>query len=67
MACSCVHALLARARAQRMHAIVAKIEAGNSASSALHARCDFAVTGRERELGFKFARWLDLVTMQLLL
>lgn len=62
-----LEALLTEARAQRLHAIVAKIEAGNAASIALHERCGFAVTGRERELGFKFERWLDLVTMQLLL
>ncbi len=62
-----LEALLAQARAQELHAIVAKIEAGNAASIALHERCGFAVTGRERELGFKFGRWLDLVTMQRLL
>lgn len=62
-----LEALLAEARMHRLHAIVAKIEAGNAASIALHERCGFAATGRERELGFKFGRWLDLVTMQLLL
>jgi phosphinothricin acetyltransferase len=60
-------ALIAHARADGMHALVAKIEAGNAASLALHARCGFTHAGAQPELGFKFGRWLDLVTMQRLL
>lgn len=59
--------LVARARGHGIHALLAIIEASNAASVSLHARLGFRVVGREREVGFKFGRWLDLVTMQLLL
>lgn len=60
-------ALIARARAQRKHTMVAGIEAGNAVSIALHRRAGFAEVGRMREVGRKFDRWLDLVLMQLML
>ena len=57
-------ALIARARAQGRHVMVAGIEAGNSASIALHAACGFTETARMPEVGRKFGRYLDLVLMQ---
>ena len=60
-------ALVERARALGKHVIVGGIEAGNTASIALHTRAGFVETGRLPEVGRKFGRWLDLVFMQLML
>ncbi len=60
-------ALVRRAEAGGMHAMVGGIEAGNAASLRLHARLGFREAGRLREVGRKFGRWLDLVFMELLL
>lgn len=60
-------ALIARARGQGKHAMVAGIEAGNAVSIALHRRVGFTEVGRMPEVGRKFDRWLDLVLMQLML
>ena len=59
--------LLARARSGGFHSVVAKISGDNEVSIRLHARHGFVEAGREREAGYKFGRWLDLVTMQLML
>jgi phosphinothricin acetyltransferase len=56
-----------RARAAGFRTILGKISADNEASIALHAALGFVEAGRERDVGFKFDRWLDLVTMQLML
>jgi phosphinothricin acetyltransferase len=60
-------ALVERATAMGKHAVVGGIEAGNTASIALHARAGFTEVGRLPEVGTKFGRWLDLVFMQKLL
>ncbi|MBL8573107.1 MAG: N-acetyltransferase [Hyphomicrobiaceae bacterium] len=57
-------ALEARARAIGKHVLIGGVEAGNDASMALHRRMGFIETGRLREVGRKFDRWLDLVFMQ---
>jgi phosphinothricin acetyltransferase len=57
-------ALVARATALGKHVMVGGIEAGNTASLALHRRAGFVETGRLPEVGRKFGRWLDLVFMQ---
>jgi len=44
-----------------------RITGENVASIELHARCGFVEAGVEREVGRKFGRWLDVVTMQLML
>jgi L-amino acid N-acyltransferase len=62
-----VNALIARARAMRMHVMVAGIEATNTPSLELHARLGFTKAGHLRSVGRKFDRWLDLVFMQLML
>ncbi|MCQ4158568.1 GNAT family N-acetyltransferase [Roseomonas sp. GC11] len=56
-------ALLERARAAGLHVMVGAIEAGNTASIALHRKAGFVEAGRLGEVGRKFGRWLDLVFM----
>jgi phosphinothricin acetyltransferase len=59
--------ILDTAEASGFHSVVARIEGASAASQALHASCGFTVVGREREVGRKFNRWLDIVIMQRLL
>lgn len=60
-----MQALIARARAQGKHVMVAGIEAGNLPSLRLHTQLGFVETARMPEVGMKFGRWLDLVFLQL--
>lgn len=60
-------ALVARARSAGHHAIIALVSADQEASLRLHAGCGFREAGRLREVGRKFAHWLDVVYLQLLL
>lgn len=60
-------ALVGEARRLDLHTLVAVVEASNTASLALHQALGFATVGTEREIGFKFGRWLDATTLQLLL
>jgi phosphinothricin acetyltransferase len=60
-------ALLDAAEASGFHAVMARIEAGGTASRALHESCGFRLVGIEREVGRKFNRWLDTALMQCLL
>jgi len=60
-------ALLERARGLDLRCIVAVITSDNAASLALHRRHGFQDAGTVRQVGYKFGRWLDSVTMQLLL
>ncbi|WP_280505012.1 GNAT family N-acetyltransferase [Nocardia farcinica] len=58
--------LVERARTSgRVHAMIAAIESGNTASIALHERFGFVEVGRMPEVGRKFGRWLDLTLLQL--
>jgi L-amino acid N-acyltransferase len=59
--------LIARARAQEVHVIVAGIDMENAASIALHQSRGFAHAGTIRHAGFKFGRWLNLGFYELLL
>jgi len=59
--------LVRRARTLSHHAIVAGIDANQTASIALHARQGFVEVGRFNQVGRKFDRWLDVVYMELLL
>ncbi len=59
--------LIARARAQGRHVMVAGIGLPNDASVALHAALGFVACGLIREIGWKFDRWLDLQMMQKML
>ena len=62
-----LQALIARAQAQQLHALVAAIDASNTSSVTLHERLGFQHVGTMPQVGFKFGRWLDLVFYQLLL
>lgn len=60
-----VEALLARAEAcgfRQMFAVIGDSE--NAGSIGLHASLGFRQVGVMRSAGFKFGRWLDVVTMQ---
>lgn len=56
--------LLRAGRERGFRTVVARITAENGASIRLHERCGFVVVGVEREVGYKFGRWLDVVVMQ---
>lgn len=60
-------ALIAEAERLGKHVMIAGIESENTASIRLHAQLGFVDTGRMREVGTKFGRWLDLTFMQLVL
>ena len=59
--------LIASAKAQEYHVIMAAIDAQNAISIALHQRFEFERCGTVRQAGFKFGRWLDLDLYQLIL
>jgi phosphinothricin acetyltransferase len=59
--------LIARARAQGYHAMIAGIDADNAVSIGLHERLGFKTVGHLHEVGFKFGRWLDLKFLELTL
>lgn len=59
--------IIARAVKQDYHCLVAGIDASNTASIQLHKSFGFEFSGRVRQAGFKFSRWLDLDFYQLLL
>lgn len=60
-----MEALIGRARAAGHHVIVAAISGDQAASLRLHESLGFAKAGHLHEVGRKFGRWLDLVTMEL--
>jgi L-amino acid N-acyltransferase len=62
-----VEALIVRARAAGMHVMIGGIDAENLGSIRFHERLGFVEAGRHREVAHKFGRWLDLVSMQLIL
>ncbi|HTQ51337.1 MAG TPA: GNAT family N-acetyltransferase [Candidatus Acidoferrales bacterium] len=59
--------LVSRARGLGHRAIIAGIDADQSASVALHAKFGFEEVGHLGQVGFKFGRWLDVIYMELLL
>jgi len=62
-----LQALIDYARAEERHVMVAAIEAGNTASIALHEKLGFESIGIMPQVGQKFGRWLDLALLQLVL
>jgi len=62
-----LQALIDYARAEERHVMVAAIEAGNTASIALHEKLGFESIGVMPQVGQKFGRWLDLALLQLVL
>lgn len=59
--------LIAAARQQGMHTLVAGIDATNEASLRLHQRFGFKEVAHFYQVGYKFGRWLDLKFLQLIL
>lgn len=59
--------LVVTATQHGFHTVVARIADHNEASVALHRACGFELAGVEREVGRKFARWLDVLVMQRIL
>jgi phosphinothricin acetyltransferase len=64
---SLMQSLIAAAKQQQYHNMVAGIDVTNTASIALHEKLGFVHAGTIRHAGFKFGRWLDLAFYQLLL
>ena len=59
--------LVEMAREGGFHSIIAGIAEGNPASDRLHTAFGFQPIGTEREVGYKFERWLDVTWWQLML
>ena len=60
-----MEALVVEARSSGKHTMVAAVDAGNEASLRFHERLGFVEVARMPEIGAKFARWRDLVLLQL--
>lgn len=56
--------LLQRAADHGFHTVIARIGHESKGSIAAHTSVGFVEIGREREVGRKFGRWLDVVVMQ---
>jgi L-amino acid N-acyltransferase len=59
--------LIALAKKQKLHTMIAVIDAENQGSVVFHEKFGFKTVGIIKESGFKFDRWLDSVFMQLIL
>jgi L-amino acid N-acyltransferase YncA len=59
--------LIALAKAQKLHTMVAVIDSENQSSIRFHQQFGFEIVGNIKESGFKFERWLHSVIMQLIL
>lgn len=59
--------LFEAAKQQKMHTMIAGIDASNEASIKLHQGFGFEKVAHFKQVGFKFNRWLDLVFMQFML
>jgi L-amino acid N-acyltransferase YncA len=59
--------LVVEGKANGFHSIIAGIALPNEASVRLHETAGFTPVGVEREVGYKFERWVDVLWMQLML
>ncbi|MDD5150517.1 MAG: GNAT family N-acetyltransferase [Flavobacterium sp.] len=59
--------LIALARKQKLHTMIAVIDAENQSSVEFHEKFGFKTVGIIKESGYKFDRWLHSVFMQLIL
>lgn len=59
--------LVELARLGGFHTIMAGMSEGNEASVRLHERFGFEIVGVQREVGYKFERWIDVTWMQKML
>lgn len=56
--------LIDLAKSQKLHTMIAVIDAENEGSIVFHEKFGFKTVGIIKESGFKFDRWLDSVIMQ---
>ena len=59
--------LLAKAREQGHHVVLAQVVGGNEASKKLHEGLGFSEVGVMREVGRKLDQWLDVVVYEFIL
>lgn len=59
--------LIAYAKEQKIHTMVACIDSDNTNSIAFHKKLGFQLAGQMKEVGYKFGRYLDMTLMQLML
>jgi L-amino acid N-acyltransferase YncA len=59
--------LIALAKQQKLHTMVAVIDSENQSSVAFHEQFGFTTVGIIKESGYKFDRWLHSVIMQVIL
>ncbi|MCZ8228483.1 GNAT family N-acetyltransferase [Flavobacterium sp.] len=59
--------LIALAKAQKLHTMIAVIDSENQGSVLFHEKFGFKTVGIIKESGYKFDRWLHSVFMQLIL
>jgi len=59
--------LIALAKQQKLHTMVAVIDSENQSSVEFHKQFGFTTVGIIKESGFKFDRWLHSVIMQMIL
>ena len=59
--------LISLAKQQKLHTMIAVIDAENESSVTFHEKFGFKTVGVIKESGFKFDRWLHSVFMQLIL
>jgi L-amino acid N-acyltransferase YncA len=62
-----LEALIQLAKKQKLHTMIAVIDAENQSSVEFHEKFGFKTVGIIKESGYKFDRWLDSVFMQLIL
>jgi L-amino acid N-acyltransferase YncA len=60
-------ALIVLAKDGGYHTMIGGIDAANTESIDFHRKFGFVETGKIKEVGFKFGKWLDLQFMQLIL
>ncbi len=60
-------ALIELAKKQKLHTMIAVIDAENQSSVEFHKQFGFETVGIIKESAFKFDKWLDTIFMQLLL
>ncbi len=58
--------LIALAKVQKLHTMIAVIDAENQGSVSFHEKFGFKTVGIIKESGYKFNRWLHSVFMQLI-
>lgn len=59
--------LIQRARQLGHHAIIAGIDAEQTASVGIHTKFGFQKVGCLKQIGYKFNHWLDVIYMELIL